>query len=660
MFVQVKLLNGFPKPLLYAVPESWQDVPAIGSLVHVPLRAQIVPAMVMSHHESIPSSERTFLVKQVHSRDTLPEDKNYLPFIQKLSTYYHIEPYSCIKRIRHFLSHEEEEKEAMLFTPKHETTDMQVVQLTDEQQLACNRLLPLLEHSTYSPVLLHGVTGSGKTEIYKMLILQAIKQGKSIMLLLPEVSLALQFERLLRAQLPQSLGISSFHSATRIAHKKELWQKVRAHHPQLIIGVHLPTLLPVGNLGLIIVDEEHECGYQEKKYPRINSKEAALLRAQQYNIPIVLGSATPSVSSLYNVEHRNWLYITLKERYRGSFPSIQTVYLTEKNKRRTFWISQELDQAVADRLSKHEQIIIFLNRRGFSFFVQCALCSFIPRCSACSVSLTYHENNILSCHYCGHSQAQPPFCLGCKADESHLLKKGIGTQQVVSILQKLHPTARIGRADLDVSSHKKLWHNTIADFEAGNLDILVGTQTITKGFHFPRVTLVGILWADVNLNFPTYNASEVTMQQLLQVAGRAGRHSKKSDVIVQAMAEHALFDLLHETDYLQFFQQEMESRMAAFYPPCARLYEIEVRHCLESIVEDDAQTVVFLLQQHAKIMSNLQILGPSRPPVHKIKNMCIRKIYIKAQSTQLIDVLITKINFEALQSTLFITPNPIY
>lgn len=659
MFVQVKLLNGFPKKLLYAVPSSWQDVPAIGSLVHVPLRTAIVPAMVIEHHAHIPHNERTFVIKELHARDPLPDDQHYLSFIQNVSAYYHIEPYSCIRRIRHFLIHEEESDIPLLQVPPESTASLQV-KLTDEQQNVCNQLLPLLEKNAYASVLLHGVTGSGKTEIYKQLIMQAYAQGKSIILLLPEVSLALQFERILRAQLPASITIASFHSATRITQKKNLWQVLRSGQPQLIIGVHLPILLPVGNLGLIIVDEEHECGYQEKKHPRINSKEAALLRAQQYRIPIILGSATPSVSSLYNVQQRNWLYVELKQRYRGTFPTIKTVFLTEKKRRRNFWISQELDDALGQRLAAHEQTIIFLNRRGFSFFVQCSACSHIPHCTACSVSLTYHENNVLSCHYCGQSQEQPPFCLSCKADESHLLKKGIGTQQVVNIIQRLYPAARIGRADLDVSSHKKLWQKTITDFEAGNLDILVGTQTITKGFHFPRVTLVGILWADVNLNFPTYNASETTMQQLLQVAGRAGRQSEKSDVIVQAMAPHELFDLLHETAYLQFFEQEMASRTGACYPPYSRLYEVEVRHPQEHAVEDDAISIVTELQQLSKNIPDIRILGPSRPPVHKIKNICMRKIYIKGPSATQIGRLLEQIRQHTYQSTFFITPNPIY
>lgn len=656
MYVRVKLLNGFHETLLYAVPASWQEIPAIGSLVQVPLRTQIVPAIILAHHRSIPHTDRGFAIKEIHARDTLPEDKNYLPFIQALSRYYHLEPYSCVRRIRHFLAQQEEREIPLL--PEVSDAPTEVV-LTDEQTAACNQLLPLLSAGAYAPALLHGVTGSGKTEIYKQLISTAHAHGKSTILLLPEVSLALQFERILRAQLPPTITISSFHSGTRIAHKKDLWQLLRSQKPQLIIGVHLPILLPVSNLGLIIVDEEHECGYQEKKHPRINSKEAALLRARQCNIPIVLGSATPSVNSLYNVKQRNWLHIELKKRFRGAFPTIKTVFLKEKTKRRNFWISNELDQAIGNRLTAREQIIIFLNRRGFSFFVQCDSCSHIPHCEACSVSLTLHDNNMLSCHYCGHSQEQPRFCLSCKADESHLLKKGIGTQQVVNILQKLYPTARIGRADLDVSSHKKLWQKTLVDFEAGNLDILVGTQTITKGFHFPRVTLVGILWADINLNFPSYMATETTVQQLIQVAGRAGRQSEKSDVIVQAMASHPLFDLLDETAYLQFFEQELESRIMASYPPYARLYELEVRHPQEHVVEADACHLVAELQRITGT-AEIQILGPSRPPVHKIKNICMRKIYLKGHSTQQISSLLDHIKADTYQSTIFITPNPIY
>lgn len=315
------------------------------------------------------------------------------------------------------------------------------------------------------------------------------------LLSLPEVSLALEFEQRLRKEFSETIPLFSFHSATSAKNKKIVWQQLLDGKPVVIIGVHLPVLMPIANLGLIIIDEEHEVGYQEKKHPKINTKEAALWRAKIAQIPILLGSATPSLATLYNVKTRGWDIFHLHQRFAGSFPQIKTVSLLEKKERRkNFWITQELSQALTTCLQKKEQAIIFLNRRGFSFFVQCKNCSFVFSCLNCSVSLTLHKDNLLICHYCGISCAQPTVCTQCKASADSLLKKGIGTQQVVSILQSLFPYARIGRADLDATSKKKHWQQTMADFSQGKLDILVGTQTITKGYHFPNVTLVGIIW----------------------------------------------------------------------------------------------------------------------------------------------------------------------
>ena len=380
---------------------------------------------------------------------------------------------------------------------------------------------------------------------------------KSSLLLLPEVSLAAQFARLLKGQLPSNIPLYSFHSATSVKEKKELWQKLLHNQPVVIVGVHMPLLLPLPHLGLIIIDEEHEVGFQEKKHPKIHTKEAAFLRAQISSIPIIAGSATPSITSLYNVEHKGWHYFELKKRFAGDFPKITVVKLTEQKGRKNFWISAELDAALAQQLAKKEQTIVFLNRRGYSFFMQCKECGFIPHCVQCSVSLTLHNKahqdaqsasikgdpsnshstanrsgnsragaahlltnrstvDCLLCHYCAYTSPVPQSCSSCKAGASSLLKKGIGTQQVVTVLEKLFPQARIARADLDSTLNKKKWIQTIKDFEAGAIDILVGTQTITKGYHFPRVTLVGILWADINLSLPFYNAAEVTLQQLIR------------------------------------------------------------------------------------------------------------------------------------------------
>jgi len=652
MFIQVRLLNGFPEPLWYQQPDEWPRSSLIGSIIHVPLRNQRVAAVVIAQQEQSP--QVSFAIKLALQQEPMPADRYYQPFIQQLSSYYQTTSFHFIKRIKQFLM----QKEIKTIHTSQDTDNNAAtpVTLTLEQQQVIDALIPYVIKPRYHPAVLHGVTGSGKTEVYKQLMLKAMQQEKTTLLLLPEVSLALELERRLRAELPGT-PLFSFHSATPTKQKRVLWQKLLAHEPVMIIGVHLPTLLPIANLGLIIVDEEHDVGYQEKKHPKVNSKEAALMRAQLTNIPILLGSATPSIHSLYNVKKKQWQFFQLKNRFSGAFPTVNTVFLTDKKERKQFWISNQLYRAINDRLAKREQTIMFLNRRGHSFFVQCKSCSFIICCPSCSVSLTLHSNGSLICHYCGHSMVHPTSCPTCQ--KKAFIKKGIGTQQLVTILQSLYPYARIERADLDTSANKKLLQQIMSDFHDQKIDILVGTQTITKGYHFPHVTLVGILWADLNLHFPIFNAAETSLQQLIQVAGRAGRQSNESEVIVQAMKGHTIFEYVNELNYLQFYRQELQNRQMLGYPPSKRLVEIELKHPNEAIVEQDSRKFAAALRTHQQRNEiPITILGPAKPPVHKIKNLFSRKIYIKA--AQIGDIITTyqHIDQKNYISSIFFTPNP--
>jgi primosomal protein N' (replication factor Y) len=659
MYIQIKLLQGYKKPLLYSCPDGWDLYNLVGSIVTVPLRTTKAYGIVVAAYREQPEHSTGFTVKQALSIETLPHDKHYLTFIKQLAAYYQVDELFYIGRIKHFLGQKEVTIDTCLPHDIQDTHDHGCVTLTQEQQYIVDSVANHIKSQCYAPSLLHGVTGSGKTEIYKKLIQTALDSGKSAVLLLPEVTLAMQFFELLSKQMPPSVEIRNFHSATRIKEKKQTWGMLIDERPILLIGVHLPVLLPIANLGLIIVDEEHDVGYQEKKHPKINSKEAAVLRAYHHQIPIVLGSATPSCSSLHNVRTKNWQLYTLTQRFSGSFPTVHVVLLSQHNKRKNFWISPELQEALADRLAKREQSIIFLNRRGYSFFVQCNICNYIPTCRSCSVSLTLHEEGYLSCHYCGYTIPLPTQCPTCKADGNNLARRGIGTQQVVRILQHMFPYAHIGRADMDTTTKKKLWQQTVRDFEQGNLDILVGTQTITKGFHFPRVTLVGILWADINLNFPLYNASETTLQQLIQVAGRAGRQKDGSLVIVQAMQEHDIFSYLHETDYIKFYDKEIQNRQELNYPPCSRLVEVELTNTQEHVLETEAHMLATLLITKGVYNDSLSVLGPAKPPVSKIKNMHTRKIYIKGPNINEILCLLRHKDDVHITSTVHICPNPL-
>lgn len=646
MYIDVKLLSGFPKPLLYRAPSMWKNIPK-GTIVNVPMRNTIVPGVILHVHTTPPKV--AFEVREAESVEAFPEDKKYYSYIAKLAQYHAVEEIQFIKRIHSFIK-----QKNTLELPEQKTSEThKEVQLTDEQQEVVNFLSPKISEQTYAPTLLHGVTGSGKTEVYKQLILQAFKEKKSTILLLPEVSLAVQFERLLRAQLPIEIPIVSFHSATSAKTKKLLWKYALEGYPQLILGVHLPVLLPLANLGLIVVDEEHESGFQEKKHPKLNTKHAALLRAQLYNIPIILGSATPSITSLYNVKNRNWKLFQLKKRFAGAFPQIQKVLLTDKKQRKHFWLSNELKNALEDRLQKKEQSLVFLNRRGVCFFLQCKSCSHIFNCTSCSVSLTLHADEYLKCHYCSYSEQKPTECPGCKKTE--FIKKGIGTQQLVTLIQRIFPTARIARADMDTTINKKLWQQIITQFENQELDILVGTQTITKGYHFPNVTLVGVIWGDINLNFPFYNAQESILQQLIQVAGRAGRQRPDSKVIVQTMTDHPLFNYLNEINYLKFYQKEIEQRRLVNYPPLVRFAEIEIKHTKEEITEQEAFTIAAQLLR----LKTVTVLGPTEPPVSKIKKVFSKKIYLKAKEFSALVNAFKRLDQTEFKSSIFFTPHPL-
>jgi primosomal protein N' (replication factor Y) (superfamily II helicase) len=655
MFIQVKLLKGFKEPLLYATYPEWDNQIKIGSLIRVPLRTKNVLAYVERIFQHKPAT--TFELKYASHIEKIPDDTHYFKYVSKLAYYYQTDPHHFLKRLHLFLMQDEPAEVPFVSYESEELSHTDTVTLTPEQQTVVSYLTNSLKNPTYTPTLLHGVTGSGKTEVYKKLILQTIHTNKTAVLLLPEVTLAVQFMHLLKSYFNETLSIFSFHSATSPKEKKQLWSALLAGNPLLIIGVHLPLLLPIQNLGLIIIDEEHDNGYQEKKHPKINSKEAALMRAQIANIPILLGSATPSITSLYNVKHKKWYFFQLKDRFKGIFPTIKIVPLLDKKQRKNFWISKDLEQAIAHQLQKKEQTLVFLNRRGFSFFVQCKSCSFIFYCSSCSVSLTLHEHNDLICHYCGYSRQLP---LVCTCGSKEFLKKGIGTQHIVQILQKLFPRATIARADLDVTVDKKVWSKTVNEFQEGTLDILVGTQTITKGYHFPKVSLVGIIWADLNLHFPMYNAVETTIQQLIQVAGRAGRSGLKSTVIVQTMAQHDSFSYLNELDYIKFYANEFENRSLVEYPPCIRLVEIELKHDDEHLLEQESSALAhFLTTTIQQKKMNINVLGPAKPPVSKLKNWHIRKIYLKSSSIDAIIQLYKFINKNNFSSFIFFTPNPL-
>lgn len=656
MYICVRLFTAITKPLWYKIPNGYETQQSwIHKVVRVPLRGRTVPALIVAQQQEYPL-EKPCIIHSIDAVLPFPDDLLYQAFLKQLQYTYQIPDWILSRRLIQFLHEKKRIAQPQCSSRQYSS---QQAPLTNEQQRVVDYLQEPIIKGMHTPVVLHGVTGSGKTHVYKDLIIHTIAQNKTILFLLPEVTLSISFEQRFKTLLGNGYTIYGFHSATSAVTKKQLWADLLSEKPILIIGVHLPILLPIANLGLIIIDEEHEQGYTEKKHPKINSKQAAIARAQLYSIPILLGSATPSIATLHRVKTQQWKFFQLKKRFSGSLPTIQKINLITSKKRTHFWISAELHNAVADRLAKKEQILIFINRRGFCFFVQCSHCSFIFSCSSCSVSLTLHDNNRLMCHYCGNTCTLASSCPDCKAESDAFIKKGIGTQQVVSLLKSLFPQARIERADVDTTSKKEQWNKTLLEFESGTIDILVGTQTIAKGYHFPGVTLVGVLWADSNLHFPAYNATEGCLQQLIQVAGRAGRASHNGLVIIQTLSDHAIFEYSNEVDYLQLYKKEIAARTTLNYPPCSNFIVIELRNtCLQTIAYEADQFTHHLHEALQKYNSAITILGPSLPPVHTINNVHTRIIHLKGQSFDDIVTLYTDAH-TAMRYTshIFFTPH---
>ncbi len=653
MLIHVRLLAYAEKFFTYSVPQELQHKMVPGALIKVPLGNRVVPAVVSQIADH--AATYKFVIKPIESVYPFPQDVLYSAFVDKVSNYCQTDALYFLQRLERFLSEKQHEDQPVV---QPALSSHGSVQFTDEQESVYREIAPYVQQQKHQTFLLHGVTGSGKTEIYKRLAADALAQGKAVVLLLPEVALALRFEKVFAAYF-SNVAVFGFHSAAPVGQKRLLWQSLLDQRPIIIVGVHMPVLLPMAHLGLIIVDEEHDHGYQEKKHPKIHSRDMAILKASMYGVPIVLGSATPSLQSLWNVEKRGWKLLKMHTRFAGNFPSIQFASLKTKKKRKSFWITDELRSAIECRLERKEQTIIFLNRRGYSFFVQC-LCGFIFSCSQCSVSLTLHQDKSLLCHYCGYKMAIPMTCSSCGLHHDEFLKKGIGTQQVVSILQKLFPQARIERADLDSTVKKRSWANTVEDMQAGSIDILVGTQSITKGYHFPGVTLVGVLWADLNLHFPVYNAAETALQQLIQVAGRAGRQSEESLVIVQAFDQHKIFSFVDEKKYQIFYDEEIQKRIDAQYPPFKHIAEIELRCTDQKDVERDARVFAQCLRELAQKQNfDVQILGPIPAMVYKIKAVYFQKLFLKSFSRNNMIELFSDLKHYNMKSSVSFTLDPV-
>ena len=493
-------------------------------------------------------------------------------------------------------------------------------------------LVAIKENWKAHPVcLLHGVTSSGKTEVYIHLIAEAIAQGKQVLYLLPEIVLTSQLTDRLQAVFGDRLGV--YHSKFTDVQRSHVWQRQLSDKPfDIIVGVRSSVFLPFQRLGLVIVDEEHEVNFkQQEPAPRYNARNVALIMASRFKALTLLGTATPSFESYYLARTGKYGLVELNERYgQVQLPRIEIVDVKELRRKRLMngAFSQKLIEEIRMALDTHQQVILFQNRRGYAPQVQCHVCGWVPTCPRCDVPMTMHaRSGMMTCHYCGYTVPVPNQCPAC--ENKDLRQHGFGTERVEEDIRKLFPEARIARMDLDTTTTRQAYEQIIHDFANGETDILVGTQMVTKGLDFENVSVVGILSADTMLNQPDFRAYERSFQMMAQVAGRAGRRARQGTVILQTMnKELPLIAQVVANDYGAAYHDQMLERRQFAYPPFTRLVVVYVKHRQLSTVEALAREATVSLRQ----LLGTRVLGPDEPPVGRVHNLYIRRIMLKLEN----------------------------
>ncbi|MCM1078920.1 MAG: primosomal protein N' [Bacteroidales bacterium] len=481
-----------------------------------------------------------------------------------------------------------------------------------------------------TPVLLQGVTGSGKTEIYIRLIQDAVRAGKQVLYILPEIALTVQIMQRLHRVFGDEMGI--YHSKYSDAERVEIWQKQLSDTPyRIILGARSAVLLPFTDLGLIIIDEEHDPSFkQQDPAPRYHARSVAMMLARQSGAKVILGTATPSMESFNNALSGKYRLVQLTERYRGlQLPKIEIVDIADIRRRKMMYgpFSPQLVSAIKTAIDSDRQVILFLNRRGFAPVVECRDCGWVPKCENCDVSLTMHKTTgQLTCHYCGYTYTIPKKCPSCFCPD--IRDHGYGTEKVEEKLLELFPEAKVARMDLDTTRTKNAHARIIADFTAGKTNVLIGTQMVSKGLDFGNVSVVGIVNADSILNNPDFRAYERGFQMLSQVAGRAGRKDCRGLVILQTkQPDVPVIGQVVKNDYREFYKMQSEERQMFKYPPFYRVIYVYLRHSKDPVVETAGVEMGGRMRQ----VFGSRVLGPDRPAVARVKSMSIRKIVLKLE-----------------------------
>ncbi len=649
MFADVILPVPF-ESFTYAVPPEMEGGVGEGSRVLVGLgeTRQYAGIVLRLKREEPRAADGTFVVKPILALlDAMPvATHRQLAFWQWLSDYY-LSPLGdvykaafpgILKKGKSLAPPKRREKDAADAAGTGEEKP-----LTTAQQTAFDAVLATWGLSDAEPrgvppaardiTLLHGVTSSGKTEIYIHLILKFIGEGKQVLYLLPEIALTTQIMERLRRVFGRRMGV--YHSKFTERERANVYGKQLGDAPyDLILGARSSVFLPFQRLGLVIVDEEHEASYkQQEPAPRYHARSAAIMLARQFGAKTLLGTATPSFETYHLAKQGRYGYVALSQRFADmQLPEVEVVDIARLRfqKRMDGMFSPRLVDEVGGALARGEQVILFQNRRGYSPLVECRRCGWVPRCEHCDVSLTYHKrSNTLVCHYCGRSHALLAACpkCGCR-DPKGMKPVGTGTERVEDQVARLFPQARVCRMDLDTATTRASYERIIEDFAAGDSDILIGTQMVSKGLDFDNVSVVGILDADTMLNIPDFRSYERTFQMLAQVAGRAGRKGRRGRVVLQTRsADLPLIRHVVANDYEAAYAEQMEERQLFRYPPFFRLVYVYLRHRDDQLLEHVAQEMAALLRHSF----GERLLGPDRPPVGRVSSLHIRKMILKVE-----------------------------
>ncbi len=614
LFVSEKLKDGFKpktKKILFLAEEYKSEV-KIQNLFTDLSRAKKQLEVLMTFFSLIGGAHSSHLSKPI-DKDLLKTKANVTPQIinELIKKGIFIETNEVISRLNQYTQET---------NPIATLTEIQLKAKTEIQTL-------FKEKDT---VLLHGVTSSGKTEIYIHLIRETINAGKKVLYLLPEIALTTQITSRLKQVFGNELGV--YHSKYSDAERVEVWNDLlKNENYKIIVGVRSSIFLPFDNLGLIIIDEEHENTYKQfDPAPRYHARDSAIVLAHLHHAKVLMGTATPSIDSYRNTETGKYGLVQLLERHEGiQLPNIITVNIRDERRRKRMQnqFSQPLIQNIQTALENQEQVILFQNRRGFSPYVECAQCGTVPKCDYCDVSMTYHKHtNQLICHYCGHSYALPKVCNACHSPS--LQTKGFGTEKIEEDIKIIFPNAKVSRMDLDTSRSRKSHETLIGNFERKEVDILIGTQMISKGLDFDNVSVVGILNADSMLNYPDFRAYERSFQLMAQVSGRAGRKKKQGTVILQTSNPDnpVIIDVINN-NFINHYNSQIEERKDFKYPPYYRLIHLTVKHKNSKTVDQAAD----YLGEYLRGFLAQRVVGPQAPPISKIQNWYIRKIMLKIE-----------------------------